>query len=84
MGVGTILYFCKTFLSESLPFHYGIRMESIKRKIHETEDVADVIGLMQNLNIPTIGCETVKQMKERIFDHLLSREDSHLASNEVR
>lgn len=58
-------------------------MESIKRKIHEAEDVADIIGLMQNLDIPTKGYETVKQMKERIFDHLHSRKDKHLASNEV-
>lgn len=60
------------------------RMESIKRKIHEAEDIAVVIELMKNLNIPTKGCETVKQMKERIFEHLLSRKDNHLASNEVR
>jgi len=26
----------------------------------------------------------VKQMKEMILDHLLSRKDNHLASNEVR
>ena len=60
------------------------RMESIKRKIHETKDAADIIGLMQSLNISTIGCDTVKQMKEMILDHLLSRKDNHLASNEVR
>ena len=59
-------------------------MESIIQKIREAEDVADVIELIQNLNIPTKGCKTVDQMKERIFEHLLTRKDNQLASNEVR
>lgn len=58
-------------------------MESIRRKIDDAEDIADVIDLMQNLNILTRGCRTIEQMKERIFNHLLSREDKHLAANEV-
>ena len=59
-------------------------MESITKKILEAEDIADVIELMQNLNIPTKGCKTVDQMKTRIFEHLLTRKDNHRASNEVR
>lgn len=59
-------------------------MESIIQKIREAEDVADVIELMQNLNIPTKGYNTVDQMKERIFKHLRTRKDNQLASNEVR
>ena len=59
-------------------------MESIIEKIREAEDIADVIKLMQNLNIPTKGCKTVDQMRERIFEHLLKRKDNQLASNEVR
>lgn len=59
-------------------------MESIIQKIHEAEDIADVIELMQHLNIPSKGCKTVDQMKERIFEHLLTRKDNHIASNEVR
>ena len=59
-------------------------MESIERKIDTAEDIADVIELMQNLNIPTRGCQSIEQMKRKILDHLLSREDNHLASNEVR
>lgn len=59
-------------------------MESIMQKIREAEDLADVIELMQNLNIPTKGCKTVNQMKERIYEHLLTRRDNQLASNEVR
>ncbi|XP_078380429.1 uncharacterized protein LOC144663380 isoform X1 [Oculina patagonica] len=58
-------------------------MESIRRKIDEAEDIADVIELMQNLNIQTRGCKTIEQMKEKIFDHLRSRKDNHLASNEA-
>ena len=54
------------------------------QKIREAEDLADVIELMQNLNIPTKGCKTVDQMKGRIYEHLLTRRDDHLASNEVR
>lgn len=59
-------------------------MESIIEKIREAEDIADVIELMQNFNIPTKGCKNVDQMRERIFEHLLKRKDNHLASNEVR
>lgn len=59
-------------------------MESIMEKIREAEDLADVIELMHNLNIPTKGCKTVDQMKERIYQHLLARKDNQLASNEVR
>ena len=59
-------------------------MESIIGKIREAEDIADVIELMQNLNIPTKGCKTVDQMKERIFEYLLTRKENQLASNEVR
>ena len=59
-------------------------MEFIMKKIREAEDLADVIELMQNLSIPTKGCKTVDQMKERIYEHLLTRSDNQLASNEVR
>ena len=59
-------------------------MESIMQKIREAEDLADVIELMQNLTIPTKGCKTVDEMKERIYEHLLTRRDNQLASNEVR
>ena len=59
-------------------------MEFIMKKIGEAEDLADVIELMQNLSIPTKGCKTVDQMKERIYEHLLTRRDNQLASNEVR
>jgi len=59
-------------------------MESIIQKILEAEDVADVIELMQDLNIPTTGWQTVHQIKERIVEHLLTRKDNKLASNEVR
>ena len=51
---------------------------------NEAEDLADVIELMQNLSIPTKGCKTVDQMKEMIYEHLLTRSDNQLASNEVR
>ena len=59
-------------------------MEFIMKKIREAEDLADVIELMQNLSIPTKGCKTVDQMKERIYEHLLTRRDNQLSSNEVR
>ena len=59
-------------------------MEFVMKKIREAEDLADVIELMQNLSIPTKGCKTVDQMKERIYEHLLTRSDNQLASNEVR
>ena len=59
-------------------------MEFVMKKIREAEDLADVIELMQNLNIPTKGCKTVNQMKERIYEHLLTRRDNQLSSNEVR
>ena len=59
-------------------------MEAITRRIDEAEDFADVIALMQDLNISTRGCKTTEQMKERIFNYLQSRKDNHLASNEVR
>ena len=59
-------------------------MEFVMKKIREAEDLADVIELMQNLSIPTKGCKTVDQMKERIYEHLLTRRDNQLASNEVR
>ena len=59
-------------------------MESIRRKIDEAEDLADVIDLMKNLNIPTKGFKTIEQMKGRIFEHLNSREENNrVASNEV-
>ena len=59
-------------------------MEFIMKKIREAEDLAEVIELMQNLSIPTKGCKTVGEMKERIYEHLLTRSDNQLASNEVR
>ena len=59
-------------------------MEFVMKKIREAEDLADVIELMQNLSIPTKGCKTVDQMKERIYEHLLTRRDNQLSSNEVR
>ena len=55
----------------------------IIEKTHVAEDIAVVIELMQNLNIPTKGCKTVDQMRERIFEHLLKRKDNQLASKEV-
>ena len=58
-------------------------MEFIRGKLEEAEDIAEVMELMQNLNIPTKECKTIEQMKRRILDHLLSWDDSHLASNEV-
>ena len=54
------------------------------KKIREAEDLADVIELMQNLNIPTKGCKTVGEMKDRIHAHLLTRRDNQLSSDEVR
>ena len=59
-------------------------MEFVMKKIREAEDLADVIELMQNLSIPTKGCKTVDQMKERIYEHLLTRRDNQLSSHEVR
>lgn len=59
-------------------------MEAIKQKLQEAEDIAEVIDLMQNLNIPTKGCKNMEDMKERILAHLTSRRDNNLASNEVR
>ena len=54
------------------------------KKIREAEDPAEVIELMQNLNIPTKSCKTVGEMKDRIYAHLLTRRDNQLSSNEVR
>ena len=59
-------------------------MEFIMKKIREAEDLADVIELMQNLSIPTKGCKTVGEMKDRIYAHLLTRRDNQLSPNEVR
>ena len=59
-------------------------MEVVMKKIREAEDLADVIELMQNLNIPTKSCKTVGEMKDRIYAHLLTRRDNQLSSNEVR
>ena len=59
-------------------------MEFVTEKIREAEDLADVIELMQNLNIPTKGCKTVDEMKDRIYAHLVTRRDNQLSSNEVR
>ena len=59
-------------------------MESVMKKIREAEDPAEVIELMQNLNIPTKSCKTVGEMKDRIYAHLLTRRDNQLSSNEVR
>lgn len=58
-------------------------MEAIKRKLDEAEDIAHVIDLMQNLSIPTKECKNMEDMKKRIVEHLNSREDNRLASNEV-
>ena len=59
-------------------------MEFVTKKIREAEDLAEVIELMQNLNIPTKGCKTVGEMKDRIYAHLLTRRDNQLSPNEVR
>ena len=59
-------------------------MEFVMKKIREAEDPAEVIELMQNLNIPTKSCKTVGEMKDRIYAHLLTRRDNQLSSNEVR
>ena len=58
-------------------------MEAIRRKLDETDDIAEVINLMQNLSIPMKGCKNIENMKERILDHLSSRKDNRLACNEV-
>ena len=58
-------------------------MESIKQKLDEADDIAEVIDLMQNLSIQTKGCKNIKDMKERILAHLSSRKDNRLACNEV-
>ena len=58
-------------------------MEAIRRKLDETDDIAEVINLMQNLSIPMKGCKNIENMKERILVHLSSRKDNCLACNEV-
>ena len=57
-------------------------MEYIQRKIVESEDIADVIALMVNLNIETKGCKNLEQMQQRICEHLNTRQD-HLDPNKV-
>ncbi|RMX57170.1 hypothetical protein pdam_00022588 [Pocillopora damicornis] len=58
-------------------------MEAIRRKLDETDDIAEVINLMQNLSIPMKACKNIENMKERILAHLSSRKDNRLACNEV-
>ena len=58
-------------------------MEAIRRKLDETDDIAEVINLMQNLSIPMKGCKNIENMKKRILAHLGSRKDNRVACNEV-
>ncbi|XP_022801997.1 mitofusin-2-like [Stylophora pistillata] len=58
-------------------------MEAIRQKLQEAEDIAVVIDVMQNLDIPITGCKNMEDMKEKILAHLTSQGDTHLASNEA-
>lgn len=49
-------------------------MESIRLKLIETDDIAELIDVMRNLNIETKGCRDVEQMRDRICKVLEFRE----------
>ena len=50
------------------------RMESIRLKLIETDDIAELIDMMRILNIETKGCRDVEQMRDRICKFLVTRE----------
>ena len=48
------------------------KMEAIRQKLNEADDIAEVIDSMQNLSIPIKGWKNIEDMKERMLTHLSS------------
>ena len=57
-------------------------MESIRLKLIETDDIAELTDVMRNLNIETKGCRDVEQMRDRIFK-VLEFSEHQLDPNKV-
>lgn len=57
-------------------------METIRRKLNETDDITELSDLMKNLNIETKGCRNIEQMRDKICEVLKTREHQ-LDSNKV-
>ena len=59
-------------------FFWKKKMEAIRQRLNEADDIAEVIDLMQNLSIPIKGCKNIKDMKERMLTHLSPRNEERL------
>ena len=51
------------------------KMEAIRQKLKEADNIPEVIDLMLNLRIPNKGCKNIEDMKERMLTHLSSRNE---------
>ncbi|XP_066024745.1 uncharacterized protein [Pocillopora verrucosa] len=49
------------------------KMEAIRQKLKEADNIPGVIDLILNLRIPNKGCKNIEDMKERMLTHLSSR-----------
>ena len=55
------------------------KMEAIRQKLNEADDIAEVIDSMQNLSILIKGWKNIEDMKERMLTHLSSQNEVRLS-----
>ena len=55
------------------------KMEAIRQKLNEADDIAEVIDSMQNLSILIKGWKNIEDMKESMLTHLSSQNEVRLS-----
>ena len=55
------------------------KMEAIRQKLKEADNIPEVIDFILNLRIPNKGCKNIEDMKERMLTHLSSRTEVRLS-----
>ena len=55
------------------------KMEAIRQKLNEADDIAEIIDSMQNLSILIKGWKNIEDMKERMLTHLSSQNEVRLS-----
>ena len=55
------------------------KMEAIRQKLNEADDIAEVIDSMQNLSILIKGWQNIEDMKERMLTRLSSQNEVRLS-----
>ena len=50
--------------SISHSFFWKKKMEAIRQRFNEADDIAEVINIVQNLSIPTTGCQNIEERRK--------------------